>query len=357
MDSRVCPLTPLGRFGAASLRGTGLFFCLVFGLGALPAGTGDDSHEVVRGITISCQSYGPEWGSPGFATELDELRTLGANWVAIHPYARIRGDGSVVDRGGDGALPEWLSSPVRTARERGLKILIKPHLSYWGSKFSWRGEIGFPDPVERARFFETYSKWIVGLARRIGPVDAFAVGTELDLMLEFEEPWRELIADVREVSDAKLVYAANWPDYERVPFWDALDAIGVQAYFPLVDEGQHTVDEAQLLAGWARVLPGLRKLHERIGKPVIFTELGYNLSLDAASRPWDYPRAAAEDVDAARALQTRCLKVALQVLERERDWLRGAFLWKWFVGAAPRANFLLDTPEVRAVLASEWADD
>ena len=323
-------------------------------IGDANSGSPEPQADVVRGITISCQSYGPEWGSPGFADELTELGELGANWVAIHPYARIQADGSVFDRHAEGALPDWLSSPVQTARERGMKLLIKPHLAYWGSPFSWRGAIDFPKPEERARFFKTYAEWIVSLAERIGPVDAFAVGTELDRLIEDEEPWRRLIADVRTVTDAKLIYAANWTDYTRVPFWDALDAIGVQAYFPLAEEGLETVDEGQLLAGWERVLPELRELHERTGKPVVFTELGYNLSLAAASRPWDYPRAGPGEVKAATELQTRCLRVSLRVIERERAWLRGAFLWKWFVGAAPHANFLLDTPDVRAVLASEW---
>ena len=46
---------------------------------------------------------------------------------------------------------------------------------------------------------------------------------------------------------------------------------------------------------------------------------------------------------------------ALEVLERENSWLRGAFLWKWFVGPAPGANFVLDAPHTRAVLAEFWA--
>ena len=56
-------------------------------------------------------------------------------------------------------------------------------------------------------------------------------------------------------------------------------------------------------------------------------------------------------------LQARCLDVALDVLEREREWLRGAFLWKWFVGAAPGENFVQDTPALRSVIRGAWGDN
>jgi hypothetical protein len=139
-----------------------------------------------------------------------------------------------------------------------------------------------------------------------------------------------------------------------VPFWDALDAIGVDAYFPLSDAPDP--DEAQLRAGWRRVLGPLRALHERTGKPIVFTELGYNCSLDAARTPWEYAQASPADRARAEALQTRCLTVALEEIGAQSSWLRGAFLWKWFVGpGSGRENFLAKTPAMRAAIASTWA--
>ena len=61
----------------------------------------------------------------------------------------------------------------------------------------------------------------------------FSVGTELQIpALQREADWRQLIKDVRAVYSGKLIYSANWyEEYEGIKFWDALDAIGVQAYF------------------------------------------------------------------------------------------------------------------------------
>jgi len=310
---------------------------------------------LVRGVTISCQTWGKEWASDGFGRELDELAELGVNWVAIHPYARIGGDGSVRWRSFDvDDPPAWLARPIAEARARGIAILIKPHLAYWGSPFRWRGDIRFEGAEELERFWRSYSAWIVELAEATTDADAFAVGTELEGLVDDARPWRALVERVRAVSGARLTYAANWTEYERVGFWDVLDAVGVQAYFPLSEADEP--DDAELRAGWRRVLPSLRAVHERSGKPVVFTELGYRRSLDAARRPWEDSLSGGDEAERARVLKERCLAVALDVLAAEESWLRGAFLWKWFVGEPGwnDASFLVDTPGVRRVLREAW---
>lgn len=315
-----------------------------------PVRPGPADGLLVRGVTISCQTWGREWGTDGFAQELDELAALGANWIAIHPYARVRADGEVSWRPLE-PVPDWLARPLAAVRARGQLLMVKPHLAYWGSPFRWRGDVDFADPDERARFWRDYRRWIVELARATRGADAFVVGTELDRLLADEREWRELIAAVRAETGARLTYAANWSDVGRVPFWDALDAIGVQAYYPLCED--ELPARAELERGWERVLGELRALHERSGKPVVFTELGYDRSRLAAAQPWGPPPAPPDDADAAAA-QVLCLEVALAVIAREREWLRGAFLWKWFVGEAPGEDFVLDAPAMRAVLRAAW---
>lgn len=311
------------------------------------------SATEVRGMTISCQSWGGEWGSDGFPRELDDLAELGVNWVAIHPYVRIHADGHVSARAFDPeAPPDWLARPIREAHARGLSILVIPHVAYWGSPWEWRGAIELPDPESRARFFETYSNWIVDVARATRGADGFSIGNELDRLVVYEARWRDIVTRVRAVTSARLTYASNWTDYARVPFWDALDAVGVQAYFPLSQSDDPS--EAELAAAWRPVIASLSAFHRATGKPIVFTELGYNLSLEAARSPWVDADAGPAERARAEALQERCLRVALAQIAREHDWLRGAFLWKWFVGEARRENFLMKTPAMRSVIGSAW---
>ena len=328
---------------ASGQRGTGA--------GEEPRPAPDGAY--VRGVTISCQTSGREWGQAGFGLELEELQELGCNWVAIHPYAWIGGDGTVRHRLELERPPRWLTNPLEQTRARGLSLLVKPHLGYWGSPFRWRGAITFEGP-ELERFWEGYTEWILTLSEIVSGAEAFCVGTELDLLLEDERPWRELIAGVRARTDAHLTYAANWDSYSRVGFWDALDTIGLQAYFPISDAAEP--DELELERGWSRVLEPLRGLHHRTGKPVVFTELGYNRSLDAARVPWSDQVAPPGDLERAGVLQARCLRIGLATIEREREWLRGAFLWKWFVGEPGRndRSFLIDTPHMRGAIESVW---
>jgi hypothetical protein len=321
---------------------------------AIPQGAVHPDATFVHGMTISCQTWGWEWGTDGFAAELEDLAKLGVNWVAIHPYASIRADGTVGARRFDAEHPpEWLLRPIREAHARGLSILVIPHIAYWGSPWSWRGAIDFQDPARLARFFETYTAWMAGVAGSAREADGFCIGNETDRLLRCDVEWRAVIAAVRAATPARLTYAANFDSYAKVPFWDALDAIGVQAYFPLADAPQPS--EEDLRRGWRTALAGLRELSVKTGKPVVCTELGYDLSLDAARRPWVDGRARGPDLAAAQVLQERCLGVALEEIGREREWLRGAFLWKWFVGPATHATFLMKTPAMRAVIGRCWS--
>ena len=72
------------------------------------------------------------------------------------------------------------------------------------------------------------------------------MGTELDRLTGHQEEWRRIIAEVREVTAARLTFASNWTHFENVPFWDALDAVGVQAYFPLSEEMLASIVRLQL---------------------------------------------------------------------------------------------------------------
>lgn len=308
----------------------------------------------IKGMTLSTPRGSSEWGRDPIVPAMTDLRSLGVNWVAIHPYARIERDGTVSWRRGEengGEPPIWLRRPIEEAHRQGLRILVKPHLAHWGS-FSWRGEIEFADDEQWRRFFSTYRAWIAEMAAHSAGADAFAVGTELDRTVQHEHQWREVIDAVRASYPGPLTYAANWTDFENVPFWDALDAIGIQAYFPVLDRATASIDvpaQAAFDAGWERILARLRTFGARHDRPFVFTELGYNLSAKAPYEPWDWEVGGAN----AELLQERCMRAALAAIEREPAVL-GAFLWKWFPGDRLPRDFAMAAPAMRRVIAEYW---
>ena len=307
--------------------------------------------QKVRGVTVSTHRGGDEWASDAIVPTFAAIEALGANWVAIHPYGRISADGSIRFPSPSKENEVLIQRPIREAHRLGLKILIKPHLAYWRSPFSWRGEIEFDSEEAWARFWRDYEAWIVALAAAATEADALTVGTELDRTVVQEQRWRGLIGRVRQVYDGPLTYAANWSDYQRVPFWDALDTIGIQAYFPLTETPNPS--ETALRKGWSRIMEELHAFSLDRDRYIVFTELGYNRSLSAAKRPWD-PQT---DGDEATPLQETCTKVALEAVEREQRVV-GAFLWKWFPEPRPVGrDFQLAAPGMRQVLATTWRDD
>lgn len=313
-----------------------------------PAGAAVRQDGRVRGMTVSTPTWGWEWGTSAMGAALDELVELGVNWVAIHPYASIEGDGSVRPPRIDARRPpDWLRVPIEEAHARGLKLLVVPHLAYWGSPFSWRGAITFTEEAAWRRFFEGYGRFITTLAEATAGADALCIGSELEGTVQRETEWRALVGEVRRRFPGPLCYGANWSEVERVRFWDLVDAIGVQAYFPLVTPGQ-TPDQPTLEASWARILGQMRTLSQRWNKPIVFTELGYPRSTAAALEPWRH-----EDDASYGELQERCLDVALAALDREPTVV-GAFLWKWFPGPFSPEDFAMDRPELRARIRARW---
>jgi hypothetical protein len=115
-----------------------------------------------------------------------------------------------------------------------------------------------------------------------------------------------------------------------VPFWDALDFVGVDAYYPLAAADQAT--EAELEAGANAVAGLLARLAERAGRPLLLTEVGF----PARRAAWREPHAEAGDLDERD--QLRAYRALFAALGR-RPWLAGVFIWKSFSdedGAAGR---------------------
>src|SRR5437764_13008502 len=158
-----------------------------------------------------------------------------------------------------------------------MSAMVIPHIAYWGTKFSWRGEINFVTPEEWDCFFADYQTWIVQMATLAESEHAeiFCVGLEFTYPQTYDERWRKIIAAVRAVYHGKVTYGANWNEYADVKFWDALDFIGVLAYFPLTKSANPSTSE--ISAGREHQCAELEKCPQKNGgKKLLFTALAYN---------------------------------------------------------------------------------
>ena len=168
------------------------------------------------------------------------------------------------------------------------------------------------------------------LATVVGSTEArryaslFQIGAELAGTLEHEARWRALIADVRDVYPGALVYAASWDELDRVPFWDAVDRLGVNAYFPI--SGRRDPTRVDLLVGWQPWLDRIEALSARTGRPWIFTEIGYRSIDGAAMDPSNFAMDRQLDLQEQADLYWAAMEVT-----RGRDGWAGLYWWNWLV--------------------------
>ena len=124
----------------------------------------------------------------------------------------------------------------------------------------------------------------------------------------------------------------------------------MHAYYPLADGD--SPDAETLRRGWDGPLASLQQLADaQGGKPVVFAEIGYNRSPDAARRPWEYEM---RDSPESRALRQRLIEVALARLEAE-PLVEGIFWWKWIPGDNRfDRDFSMRDSEAREALGRYW---
>lgn len=189
----------------------------------------------------------------------------------------------------------------------------------------------------RARVWESWAR-ATSFAEAPDPLGAINARAR-----RLDQRWRELLAAVRRVYQGPLTYAANFDQYDRVGFWDGLDLIGVNAYFPLRKElrpaGLATFEE-----GWTKVLDDLQRFRQSAGlrdRPVLFTEIGYTYRRHCTVEPWGQngfslvPRDGAWDLmlweDQPQDNRERVLALrALRNVSRRRHprMLQGLLYWK-----------------------------
>ncbi|MEM6454452.1 MAG: hypothetical protein AAF772_05100 [Acidobacteriota bacterium] len=312
---------------------------------------GDPNAGFLRGMTVSCPRDGRIWGTSAMVRTLETLKPLGVDWVTVHPYGWVRRDGSVRFRPAD-EVP-WMQGAIDHVRASGMGLFWKPHLGYWGS-FEWRGTIEFDDERTWQYFFDQYTAWIVDQAKLAARNDVplFSVGLEYTKTLHREDDWRRVIAAVRAVYPGLLTYSAHWEYLDQIAWWDALDWIGVQYYVPLVDyHDRRLPDRDTIRAAWAAPMAKLERMSKAHGgKPVVLTEIGYDLGPEAAREPW---RVASRDNAANRALRRRLMEVAIEETA-DRSWLRGMFWWKWIPQRRGSRDFAMEDRDARAVLQQGW---
>lgn len=294
------------------------------------------SPERIRGVS---------WVGTDSISSLDmaPLTQAGVSWIAQTPFGWQAGAATPEVRvsTGKGNRHYWgesdagLLSTTQRARQQGIRTLLKPHLWLRGGGGTWPGDVKMNSEADWQTWFASYSVFMLHYARlaESAQMDGLCIGTELAQTVSHEAEWRALIRQIRQVYHGPLTYAANWSgEFEQVRFWDALDFIGVQAYFPLSTTEQPT--KAALLAAWREPLRRLEAVQKRYKKPIVFTEIGYKTTPNAAIEPWAWPDHLDVLTPTDEATQAACYAAMFETFW-PRPWFGGLFIWKWYPGLQP----------------------
>ncbi len=153
--------------------------------------------------------------------------------------------------------------------------------------------------------------------------DLFCLGNELGGMTRHETQWREIIAAVRRVFRGPLAYAANWgEEFETLRFWDALDFIGLNNYYPLAEDPG--AELRTLLARADAAAEKIAHLQRRWQRPVLFTAVGYPSVRGGTVWAWARSRTPSPSPEKQAAGYEATLRAF-----SGQPWLRGMFWWNW----------------------------
>lgn len=268
------------------------------------------------------------YGSHKAAQSLQRQAEMGTNALAIVPYSFMRNPNKpspipVVTRAGT-ETDEGVIQDVLYARQLGMAGLLKPQV--WLGR-SWPGDVAMENDADWDAFFTYYHRWIrhYALLAEIHQIEFFCVGVEFaQATLNREADWRQLIGRMRQLYSGQLTYAANWgEEFEKMAFWDEVDYIGLNCYYPLSSSA--TPGDEELKLAFAKVLEKAKKIADQFHKPLLFTEIGYT----STNTPWITPHKDRTGAPYDGEAQKRCYAIVMEALQHEKDWCKGIFWWKY----------------------------
>ncbi len=204
----------------------------------------------------------------------------------------------------------------------GMHVMLKPHLRL--QNHEWCAYIHFNNENKWKTWFNSYKNFICHYAKLADEynVEEFCIGVELRGTIDRIE-WMDVIKAVRENFSRAIIYAANWDSYRDITFWNKLDYIGIDAYFPLTNK--MNPDMQDLLNGWKRWHNDIESYSYRMGKKIIFTEIGY-CSQDGTNMEPGNP-----DISNRIDLQEQadCYNATFITFCND-NFMKGIFWWEWY---------------------------
>ncbi len=303
---------------------------------------------------------------------LDLAKSYGVEWISlvntwytfpnssdmqeIKPFYATDGDYPDTDGWSTPTLTdEQLEEIIQKAHARGMKVFLKPGITNFGYGPSNHEGGDVAPSTGWDHWFEEYTKFAVHFAdlAEKNHVEMYAIGTELDTSAIEElanmgapsdatDRWRKVISEVRKHYSGKITFSiscqlnnpTNWNEFpchapKNIKFWDDLDYIGFEPYFPLTLDKDPSIDE--LVKSFSEKLDSAeytcaKQLYEKYGKPVVFTELSFH--------SWNgsniYQLNSPQNPELDLYEQSEQYEAMFEAIEN-KSWIVGTYPWAWYL--------------------------
>lgn len=260
--------------------------------------------------------------------KLGDLKRVNAEWVAVIPYGFSEAKRPNVtfdhNRQWWGERTEGTCELIKFSKKHGLKVMLKPHV--WVMGEGWTGDYKVETEEEWKKWENDFTIYILNHAAVADSlqVEMLCIGTEYRTPAR-ERPqfWRGLIAKIKKRYKGKITYASNWDNYENITWWDEVDYIGIDSYFPLAEGENPSLDEMK--KGWEPIKEKLKAFSSKWDKPILFTEFGFQSVNGGAGKHWEVDKSTE---NANMEVQSNAYEATFQSVWEE-SWFAGGFFWKW----------------------------
>lgn len=259
------------------------------------------------------------YGSKKARETLARLKNMGVNTISILMEGRMENVDDLVVRFDAGDDLEAIAAILRDANQMGFATILIPHL--YLDDGAWRGLIALSNPTDRDAWWTSYTRFIVAaaeLAAHSGTT-MLSMGVELKTMsaqMDTRTRMRLLKKEIKSHFQGLLTYSANWDEAEQVVFWDVVDVVGVNGYYPLVPD---------VVRGAEAVARRLGHLSRMTQKDVLVLEVGYRAGAMSHLEPWTWPEDL-EDTEVDEKAQARNW-AAILAHWLKVPGLRGLLVW------------------------------
>ncbi|MEL7119542.1 MAG: hypothetical protein AAFO07_08880 [Bacteroidota bacterium] len=284
----------------------------------------------LKGFNFAHEGYSiyNGYGSKLATQSLSRMKKINSNAAAIVPYSYMGNPHKpsfipIADNAGSENDEACIYAHLE-AKAMGMYTLMKPQI--WFGRGSWPGDVKMNSEEDWKLFFNYYYRWMrhYAILSEMYQLDGLSVGVEFaKATVERPEDWKEIISKLRGLFSGHITYCANWgPEFENLVFWEELDYIGLNCYYPLSKSEQASKEE--MAANFKKTIDMVEGIVHKYQRPLVFTEIGFR----SVDRTWVNPHEEANNRDFNADTQQVCYEIVFEEI-KDREWCNGILWWKW----------------------------